>query len=140
MRSCNSVILRGRTTSDVELLKTPNDISYCVFKVAVDRPYKKNTERKTDFIYVKAFRGTAEFICEYIKKGTMVGVTGEIRASEWDSNGEHKYRMEIVADAIEFVGGKSNKNPSNDEVIQTDKYETTGVSVDINDEEEDLPF
>lgn len=139
MRSCNGVILRGRTTADVELLKTPNDISYCVFKIAVDRPYKKDVERKADFIYVKAFRGTAEFICEYVKKGTMIGVTGEIRVSEWDNNGEHKYRMEIVADTIEFVGAKSNRNSSGDEdATNGNSCENNSPLGDID--EEDLPF
>lgn len=138
MRSCNGVILRGRTTADIELLKTPNDIPYCVFKLAVDRPYKKDVERKADFIYLKAFRSTAEFICEYVKKGTMVGITGEIRVSEWDSNGEHKYRMEIVVDTIEFIGGKSNKNSSQGNNAE-DNSNTQEIDTTIEDDE-DLPF
>ena len=66
----NVAVLMGRLVADPELRHTPNDIAVTSFTVAVDRSYvKTGSERQTDFIDVVAWRGTAEFISRYFRKG-----------------------------------------------------------------------
>ena len=61
----------GRLTGDPELRKTPSDISFTRFSIAVQRNYipKNGGERETDFFSVVSWRSTAEYICKYFKKG-----------------------------------------------------------------------
>ena len=55
----NRAILMGRLVADPELRQTPNGVSVCSFRIAVDRNYSRDRERQTDFIYIVAWRQTA---------------------------------------------------------------------------------
>lgn len=69
----NSVVIMGRLTYEPELRATPSGVSVVRFQVAVDRNYQKaGEERKTDFIDCTAWRQTAEFVCKYFHKGSMI--------------------------------------------------------------------
>lgn len=140
MRSSNMVVLRGRTTSDIELLKTAGDTSYCVFKLAVDRPYRKGVDRKTDFIWLKAFRGNAEFLASYVGKGSLIGVTGEIRVNQWEEDGEQRSRTEIIVDGVEFAGPKQNRDAQQDHPSANNDDKNNSYDVMPDEEDDDLPF
>ena len=58
----NRVIMIGRLVADPELRTTPNGINVASLRIAVDRPYSKNAEKKSDFFNVVAWRQNAEFI------------------------------------------------------------------------------
>lgn len=66
----NRVILTGRLVRDPELRKTRTGKSVTTFAVAVDRTRRKDQEAAdTDFISCQAWNKTAEYICNYAKKG-----------------------------------------------------------------------
>ena len=137
MRSSNMFILRGRTTADIEL-KQSGDLTYCNFSVAVDRPYRKDKERETDFIYLTAYRGTAEFLANYVGKGTMIGVTGEIRTRTWEDDGQKRSRTDFIVDEVEFAGPKQSSDaPSTPAKQSAPKTKSAPVDEDADD---DLPF
>ena len=78
----NSVCLMGRLAVDPELKTTPSGASVCNFRLAVERTYQpKGQEKQTDFIGVVAWRGTAEFVGRYFRKGQLVAVQGSIPVS-----------------------------------------------------------
>ena len=84
----NSVIIMGRLTADPELRTTTNGLSVTSFTVAVDRNYKSGDERQTDFISVVAWRGTADFVTRFFKKGQMIAVQGSLQVRSYeDKNG-----------------------------------------------------
>ena len=69
----NVAVLMGRLVADPELRHTPNGIAVTTFTIAVDRGYAKaGAERQADFIDIVAWRGTAEFVCKYFRKGQMI--------------------------------------------------------------------
>ena len=71
----NSICLMGRLTGDPELKTTQTGVSVTSFRVAVDRAYRsKDQERQTDFIPCVAWRGTAEFISRYFRKGQRIAL------------------------------------------------------------------
>ena len=87
----NIVILTGRLTSDVELKTTPNGVSVCSFSIAVERRYRQGEERQADFINIVAWRSSAEFICKYFKKGSMIGIEGSIQTRKYqDRDGNNR--------------------------------------------------
>lgn len=136
MRNSNFFTLRGRTCNDIELKQT-NDFSVCNFKLAVDRPYRKDKERETDFFYVTAYRSSAEFMAKYVQKGTMIAVTGELRVHNWEDDGLKKSRVELIAEQIEFAGPKASS--SEDGVEKPMKKQAVPEDIEV-DEPDDLPF
>ena len=104
----NTAIIMGRLTADPELRTTQTGLSVTSFTVAVDRNYKSGDERQTDFINVVAWRGTADFVSRYFKKGQMIAVQGSIQTRSYeDKNGNKRTAVEIVADNVSFCGSKT---------------------------------
>ena len=104
----NVAAIMGRLTADPELRHTQKDIAVTSFTVAVDRSYARaGTERQTDFIDVVAWRQTAEFVCKYFQKGSMIAVTGSIQTRNYeDRQGNKRKAFEIVASDVSFTGSK----------------------------------
>lgn len=106
----NSVIIMGRLTSTPELKTTSSGLSVTSFTVAVDRRFQKQGEDKqADFLNVVAWRQTADFVCKYFNKGSMIAVQGELQTRSYeDKNGNKRVATEIVADNVSFCGGKKD--------------------------------
>ena len=108
----NRIVLMGRLTRDPELRKTQSDTPVCSFSLAVDRDYKRDGEKETDFIDVVAWRSTAEFVSRYFAKGRMAVVEGRLQIRDWkDKEGNNRRSAEVVADNVYF--GDSNKDGGN---------------------------
>ena len=100
----NSVILCGRTTTDIDLRTTTSGKSVTSFALAVDRP---GTNDKTDFIPIVAWEKTAEFLNKYIGKGRKIIVEGFLSSRKYeDKNGNSRVAYEVVANRVEFADGK----------------------------------
>ena len=103
----NRIVLMGRLTRDPELRKTQSDPPVCSFSLAVDRDYKRDGEKETDFIDVVAWRSTAEFVSRYFAKGRMAVVEGRLQIRDWtDKEGGKRRSAEVVADNIYFGDSK----------------------------------
>ena len=104
----NKVIIMGRLTRDPEFRQTTSGVPVCRISVAVDRPYRKDQEKQTDFINVTCWRQTAEFVSRYFSKGKMIIVEGSLRNDDYtDNNGVKHYRMDVLADNVMFGETKS---------------------------------
>ena len=136
----NKVILGGRLTRDPELKQTPNGVKVAQFSVAVNR--RGGNEQVTDFFNVTAWRGTAEFITRYFRKGSSICITGSIQTRSWtDNDGNKRSVVEIVADEATFVDGK-NDNASADPQpsYMPDAYKPSSPNLEPIGDDEDLPF
>ena len=129
--SMNLVVLMGRVTSDIEVKKTPSGVSVAKFNVAVDRPSKQGEEKKTDFISVVAWRGTAEFCGKYFSKGKMIAIEGSIQTGSYEKDGVKRNTFDIVANNVSFCGDKGESRPASEE--------KDPLLIDA-DEDEELPF
>ena len=69
----NSVNVTGRLVYDPELKTTQSGTNFVSTRIAVSRNDKDKT---TDFINIKAWKGTAEFITKYFRKGDPIEVSG----------------------------------------------------------------
>jgi single-strand DNA-binding protein len=102
----NNAVVMGRLVRDPEMRTTSDGKSVCSFCVAVDDNYNKD---KTYFIDFIAWRNTAEFVCKYFRKGSMIAVQGKITTRNWeDKNGNKRKETEIVADNVSFCGDKKS--------------------------------
>lgn len=121
----NKVIMMGRIASDLELKTTPNGVTVCTFRLAVDRNYQKKGEEKvTDFFNIVVWRATAEFVTKYFAKGRMILIEGEMRTRPYtDKNGNPATWYEIVADQAYFTGEK-RETPTPQTNMQTPPQQT----------------
>ncbi len=147
--SLNIAVLIGHFTANPELKQTQSGISVTSFTLAVDRSYcKQGQERQADFINIVAWRGTAEFICKYFKKGSMIAAQGSIQTRTYtDKNGIKRKAFEIVADKVNFCGSKSDNTA--DDKCNKSTYKVAGSTPDIENDDsdnfgeisdDDLPF
>ena len=104
----NSVTLMGRLTEDPVLRHTQAGAAVCSFRIAVERTYTpRGKEREADFITVSAWRGAAEFVCRYFRKGELMAVQGSIRTGRYiDKEGGIRTSVSVLADSFFFVGGR----------------------------------
>ena len=106
----NKIILGGRISSDIELKTTPSGVSVVSFSIAVNRRGgKQGEEQKSDFFSCVAWRGTAEFITQYFRKGSAIYIFGVIENNNWtDNNGMTHYGSRVTVDEAYFVDSKAD--------------------------------
>ncbi|MDD4076895.1 MAG: single-stranded DNA-binding protein [Bacilli bacterium] len=121
----NKVILVGRLTKDPELKRTNNDIPFVMFTVAINRIYaNKQGEKQTDFINCVAWRNQAENLARYMRKGSLVGVDGQLQSRSYDdANGIRRYVTEVVSDNIHFLEPKSTRSDTSSGYSDISQYE-----------------
>ena len=108
----NNVILIGRLVADPELKTTQTGLEVTSFRIAVDRPYSKDGEKKADFIDVVAWRKTAAFICQYFEKGKPIVINGSLQTRSYEvKDGSKRFVTEVLAENVEFA--PSTKNNGN---------------------------
>lgn len=128
----------GRLTADPELRSTTGGVDVTNFTLAVDRSYTKaGAEKETDFLDCVAWRGTAEFISRYFKKGMQVAVTGRVQTRKWkDQQDQRRVSVEIVVDEAFFADSKRDTA-----VDRTEPRGWQSQDVSFADlEDENLPF
>ena len=106
----NKVILGGRLTADPELRQTPQGVAVTSFDIAVNKPYSKDKEQQADYFRCVAWRGTAEFISKYFKKGSSICVEGSLQNRSWvdQQSGQKRYATDVVVSEANFVDGKND--------------------------------
>lgn len=143
----NRVILIGRLTRDPELRYTPSGVAVTTFSLAVDRNYtNQQGEREADFIQIVTWRGLAENVANYLKKGRLAAVEGRIQTRNYENNeGRKVYVTEIIADNVRFLESASTgnrrdpvNNPDRNDRFDEDPFADDGSPIDISDD--DLPF
>ena len=80
----NKCFLLGRMTKDPEIRRTNGGTAVTSFTLAVDRDFKTNGEKETDFIEVVAWRNTAEFVSKYFSKGRLAITDQRVDGQEWE--------------------------------------------------------
>lgn len=143
--SVNKVILIGNVGKDPETKHLDKGVATTRFSLATTENYIAKTGEKvsnTEWHNIIAWRGLAEVVDKYVKKGSRVYVEGRLRTRSWDDkNGTKHYTTEIYADNIEFLDkreGQAEMAPQNGRAEQ----QLQSVSEpDFNQpEEDDLPF
>lgn len=109
----NVVAIMGRLVADPQLRQTTTGKNVASFRIACDRGRRDpNGQSQADFLDVVAWDRTAEFVCRYFQKGSLIVVDGRIQSRQYqDKNGNNRNAVEIVANNINFAGPKSS-NPN----------------------------
>ena len=112
MQVLNHIILQGRFTRDPELRRTASGTAVCSFSLAVERDTKnQDGTRPVDFIDHVAWRGTAEMICKYFRKGSAAITEGRLELRDWtDDAGNRRRNAEVRVANIHFAESKKKED------------------------------
>jgi single-strand DNA-binding protein len=104
----NRVIMVGNLTRDPELRYTPQGTAVATIGLAVNSSYKSSDEKKDEvlFIDVVVWSKLAETCSQYLNKGRQILVEGRLQERRWETDGQKRSKMEIVAQSVKFLGGK----------------------------------
>ena len=112
MASVNRVILLGRLGNPPELRYTQSNRAVTELRIATSRRYKNRDEQwveQTEWHSVVVWGRDAENCERYLRKGREVFIEGRLQTRDWtDQNGQKRYKTEIVADRVQFVGGRGD--------------------------------
>ncbi|MDR2313483.1 MAG: single-stranded DNA-binding protein [Spirochaetaceae bacterium] len=107
MADLNHVVLIGRLTRDAELKYTASGQAVCKFSIAVNRRRKSGDQwvDEASFFDIVLWGRQGESLNQYLVKGKLVGVDGELRQDRWEQDGQNRSKVEIVANNIQLLGG-----------------------------------
>ena len=118
----NKIFLIGNLTRDPELMQTRSGVSVSHLSLAVTRQYADQDGEKTaDFFNCTAWRGVADTVCKYCKKGDKVAITGNVQIDMYtDKNGEKRPSITVVINDIEFLTTKNKAAPIDSRLEEID--------------------
>lgn len=130
----NTVQLIGRLTKVPELKYTQSGIATTSFTLAVNRNFTNaQGEREADFIMCTAWRKTAELVCQYLGKGSMVGINGRIQTRNYENQqGQRVYVTEVIVDELTFVESKNKQGNQNNGYQQGNNFSQNNQNYNQN--------
>lgn len=125
MNDLNLVVLVGRLVRDPELRYTPQGAAVCEFSLASNRRYTKKDGEKVEevlFVDTVVWNRAAEVSAEYLKKGRMVVVTGQLIQDRWEdeATGQKRSKIRVQANSVQFLGAPKEGEASEEEPAPTE--------------------
>ena len=111
----NVVALMGRLVADPQLRQTTTGKNVASFRIAVDRGRKDaNGQNQADFFDIVAWDKSAEFVCRYFQKGSLIAVEGRLQSRNYqDKSGNNRNAVEVVVNNVSFAGSKEPDQSQN---------------------------
>jgi len=150
----NKVILVGNVGKDPEVKYLENGTAYARLTLATSESYKgKDGQKveKTEWHNLVFWRGLAEVVEKWVKKGNQIYVEGSIRTTMSEKDGQKRYFTDIVVRDMQMLGKKDGGTSENQPVMEEpwsnntssqNNNKTTNESINDNipEGEDDLPF
>ncbi len=137
-KSLNKVLLIGNLGKDPELSYTATGVAVAKFSMATGERWKDqdgNTQERTEWHNIVAWRKLAEICGQYLKKGSKVYLEGRLQTRSWDdkNTGVKRYATEVVADNLIMLDSKGAGAAEANDVQQV-------AEEPARPEKDDLPF
>lgn len=115
----NQVTLVGRLTEDPEMRFTSEEKAVVNVTVALNRFGRgSRLDNEADFIPCVIWGKQAENTAEYCRKGTLVGINGELQTRNYVNREEKKvYVTEVLVDKIRFLSKNKEQKVDDIEVV-----------------------
>lgn len=143
MAGVNKAILIGNLGKDPELRYTPGGQAVATFSLATSEKWRDKDgvmQDKTEWHNIVVWGRQAEIAKEYLAKGRSVYLEGRIQTRSWeDKDGNKRYTTEIVAQRLQFLGGR-DQGASGSPGPSSDTPPEAPPEADLSAEDDDLPF
>lgn len=136
MSGVNKVIIVGFLGGNPEMRSMPNgdavtNVSIATSETWIDKNSGEKKE-KTEWHRVIFFRRQAEIAAQYLKKGSLVYIEGQISTRKWqDKNGQDHYTTEIFGSDLKMLNTKDNNQYSQPKPQKTEV---------LPDDSDNIPF
>lgn len=105
--SINQVNISGNLTRDPELRATTSGTQVLSFDIAVNERFKDpqtdEWKDRPNYVSCTMFGTRAESVSRYIRKGSKVAISGKLRYSSWEKDGQKRSKLEVIVNDIEFM-------------------------------------
>ena len=117
MAAVNKVILVGNLGRDPEVRRTQSGTPVASFSVATTEKFNDrsgNRQERTEWHNIVMWDKLADLAGKYLKKGSSVYLEGKLQTSSWEdkNGGGKKYKTEIIANQMQFLGGRNDNQSS----------------------------
>src|SRR6188472_4703019 len=141
----NSVVLVGNLTRDPELRHTSSGMAVCSLRIAVNTRRKDSATgqwgEKPNYFDVTVWGQQGESCAQYLSKGRQVGVQGRLEWREWEAqDGTKRQAVEIIADTVQFLGGRGDGGAGDGERQFVPAAATAGNEDFAGSADDDIPF
>ncbi len=108
----NSVTLVGRAGRDPEVRYFESGTVVANLTMAVNR---RNRDDEPDWFNLEIWGKQAQIAADYVKKGSLIGITGSFKLDSWkDRNtGENRTKPVVRVDRLELLGSKRDTENNN---------------------------
>ena len=103
--SINSITLVGRAGRDPEVRYFESGKIVANLTLAVNR---RSREDEPDWFNLEIWGRQAQVAADYVKKGSLLGITGSLKLDHWKdrSSGEDRSKPVIRVDRLELLGSR----------------------------------
>jgi single-strand DNA-binding protein len=141
-RNINRVIVVGNLTRDPELRHTPSGMAVCSLRIAVNTTRKDETGQwvdKPNYFDVTVWGQQGENCAQYLSKGRPVAIDGRLEWREWEQDGNKRQAVEIVADNVQFLGGRQDAEGGSPAYVPAGAA-ASGDDFPTSPADDDIPF
>lgn len=114
MLGYSKTILMGNLGADPIVRSTPGGVKVATITLATHKVWfddKKQKQETTEWHRIVVWRGAAEIVAKYLRKGSPLFVEGENKTRKWsDSQGQDRYTTEVHASEIRLLGGGNRED------------------------------
>lgn len=150
MATVNKAIILGYVGKDPDIKTLEAGVKVANFTIATtEKGYTlqngTSVPDRTEWHNIVAWRGLAEVVEKYIRKGSLLYVEGKIQTRSWEKDGIKRYLTEIYAENIQMLpNGKKEDAPGTGIPhqpirVEMPQQQTTNESP-MPEEESGLPF
>lgn len=108
----NKVILVGNVGADPEIHSLESGVKTARIRLATTERYfdrqANMTRELTEWHTVVAWRGLADIVDRYVRKGSQIYIEGSLHTREWtDREGQKRFSTEVTAAELKLLGRRS---------------------------------
>ncbi len=131
----------GKLGQDPTTRHTANGKPVTNFSIAVTEYWTDkggNKDSHTEWVEVVSFGRLAEICGEYLRKGSLVYVSGKWKTEKWeDKNGVKRYTTKLNAEKMQMLGGG---NQSNDRQMKQPQAQQAPEPSPMQNFDDDVPW
>jgi single-strand DNA-binding protein len=140
MAGLNKVMLIGNVGKDPEMRYTANGNAVTTFSLACNRSFASpegERREETDWFEIVTWNKLAELCSQFLQKGRQAYVEGRLHTRSWEGpDGQKRYRTEVVAQTVLFLGGA----PGNSHAARMETFDDAAPAAAGHVDPDDLPF
>ena len=142
----NKVILIGNVGTDPEIRTLESGVKVARVRMATTERSRNretgDTTEHTEWHTITLWRGLADVVDKYVRKGSQIYVEGRLRTREWtDKDNIKRYSTEILADDMKLLGRRAEATPGSVQptVVAAAPAAQPAAPI-VPQESDDLPF